>query len=132
MKKTDNVFAELTAEKEFNKQKSLLTYCNDVFIKSLYKVFNICKFLLSNFFRNNISYILYYYVKKYVQFSFMCNNKDEIEYFIINQVSQLCIFTFCKNIKILLSGKVTKMSDKTCNLFKQAYEINRKRRKFSK
>ncbi|KAF5300431.1 hypothetical protein FQA39_LY02230 [Lamprigera yunnana] len=41
---------------------------------------------------------------------------------------ELCIFTICKGINSIITGKKSDVSDKSCGLYKQALEIYRKRK----
>lgn len=127
--RTESNFSILITEKEYGDNPSL-TYCNDVFVKCINKVYNICKFIISNYrFKDNVKSFVYTYVKKYVHFSFICEHKEKITDFIMCYVIDLCIFIFCKSINSLITGKATDTNKNSCSLFKNAVQINLKRKR---
>lgn len=134
--KTDNSddsdYARHTKAKEYNKQKISLIYVNDLFVRCIYKIFNISKLILSNFnISKNPRKVIFHYTQRYVHFSFVCAHKDEVITFISNFVINFSILHFCKYVNRLLIGKETCMEQKN-SIYKQAIDIYNKKIKFRK
>lgn len=129
---TSSEYSALIQHKEFDSTRRLI-YCNDIFIDSVCKVYNIAKLIVSKFQNNsNIKQIIYQYVNRHVSFTFVCAHKDEIIQYIVRFIVKLCLVRFCKLINDIMLGKYSTVPTTSCNLFKKAFEIHEKRRKYMK
>lgn len=105
--KKTHKFHELVEAKEFHVYKRLF-YCTPTFVDSITKCYNVTKFFIrniANFGHKKIAAYICTYITKYVHFIFICQHKNEIIEFIVNNFVKLLIFNWTNGINRILSGR---------------------------